>query len=288
MNCKIITTNPEDIFFKDVKIASGTFGTVYKVVDKITGMRFAAKILSPRNNFEKQLIINEFALTKLCKHCNIIEFYSIYEFDKKIWILQELMDISLAKLLSQDRMMPEAIIIFILKEVLFAINFIHKKQRIHRDIKSDNVLISFDGRIKLCDLGLSAQLLNERQFRSTIVGTPAWIAPEIASGSRYDKKVDIWSFGILAIELIEGEPPLFRSDPILILQNIVRTEIMLKNPHAVSQGLVEVIQYCTDKNPKNRKSASELLELPIFTTMSVTQEYFAQFVVYFSRMLGNN
>ncbi|OMJ93936.1 hypothetical protein SteCoe_2989 [Stentor coeruleus] len=286
MNCKITTTNPEDEYNKVKKIASGKFGKVYKVVDKMTGMGFAAKIISPKNNFEKQMIINEFALTKLCMHCNIIEYYFIYEFNKDIWIIQELMDLSLTKLLSQDRMMPEPIIIFILKEVLFAINSIHRKHRIHRDIKSDNVLISFDGRIKLCDLGFAAQLVNERKLRSTIVGTPAWIAPEIASGSRYDEKVDIWSFGILAIEMIDGEPPFLRLDPTLILQNIVKTEIRLKNPNKISQDLAEVIQYCTDKNPNSRKSAHELLELPVFTNVSVTQEQFAQFMDDFSRILG--
>ena len=78
----------------------------------------------------------------------------------------------------------------------------------HRDIKSDNILVNSKGDIKLADFGYSAQLTQEKKARQTKVGTIYWMAPELIKGkTSYDSKVDIWSFGIFAIELADGEPP---------------------------------------------------------------------------------
>jgi serine/threonine protein kinase len=80
---------------------------------------------------------------------------------------------------------------------------------IHRDIKSDNILINKSGVLKICDFGLSALLTREQNNRATQIGTPHWTAPEIIYGEPYNQKVDIWSFGIFCYELAEGMPPFF-------------------------------------------------------------------------------
>ena len=84
----------------------------------------------------------------------------------------------------------------------------HSKNIVHRDIKSDNILLNFDGDIKLADFGYAAQLTQEQNRRNSKVGTLCWMAPElIESKGDYDEKVDIWSFGILALEIGDGVPP---------------------------------------------------------------------------------
>ena len=83
----------------------------------------------------------------------------------------------------------------------------HKNNVLHRDIKSDNILYSTNGEIKITDLGFACELDEQKEKRKTKAGTPNWVAPEIAKGVLYDKSVDVWSYGCFAYELATGMPP---------------------------------------------------------------------------------
>ena len=83
----------------------------------------------------------------------------------------------------------------------------HDTRKIHRDIKAGNILLDNNGNAKLADFGVSAQLLNTYSKKQTMAGTPHWMSPEVLSKSEYNKKTDIWSLGITAIEMAEGDPP---------------------------------------------------------------------------------
>ena len=83
----------------------------------------------------------------------------------------------------------------------------HKEHVLHRDIKSENILIRKNGDIKIADLGLSVFLNEEQMFRNSMKGTKNWFSPEIAQGVFYSKEVDVWAFGCLAYELATGQPP---------------------------------------------------------------------------------
>lgn len=118
--------------------------------------------------------------------------------------------------------MPENVIGYILKKIIEALVFLHDIHIIHRDIKSDNVMITDTGEVKLGDFGYAAQLTQEKENRKSKVGTVCWMAPEIIKGKgNYDKKIDIWSLGIFAIELADGEPPHLREPPTKVLYLII-------------------------------------------------------------------
>ncbi|NWR43946.1 PAK3 kinase, partial [Regulus satrapa] len=90
---------------------------------------------------------------------------------------------------------------------LQGLDFLHSNLVIHRDVKSCNILLKRDGSVKLADFGLSAQLISEQNQRCSLIGTSWWMAPEVVTGQPYGPKVDIWSFGIVGIEMVEGEVP---------------------------------------------------------------------------------
>ncbi|XP_059334373.1 serine/threonine-protein kinase PAK 3-like [Ammospiza nelsoni] len=112
-----------------------------------------------------------------------------------------LSDIVSQTCLSEDEMAA------ISRECLQGLDFLHSNDVIHRDVKSDNILLRTDGSVKLADFGLATQLTPEQSRRCSVTGTPWWMAPEVVTGQPYGPKVDIWSFGIVGIEMIEQEPP---------------------------------------------------------------------------------
>jgi len=91
--------------------------------------------------------------------------------------------------------------------VLLGVSFLHRMGKIHRDIKCANILLATNGDVKLADFGVSAQLSETMSKRSSIVGTPCWMAPEIIVDNTYDSKCDVWSIGICGIEMGQGQPP---------------------------------------------------------------------------------
>ena len=97
---------------------------------------------------------------------------------------------------------------YVLLKTLQGLSFLHDRHVIHRDIKSDNILINMEGEVRLADFGYAVQLTEETEARKTKVGTVCWMAPELIRGERkYKTSVDIWSYGVFAIELANGEPP---------------------------------------------------------------------------------
>jgi serine/threonine protein kinase len=253
------------------KVGKGSFSDVFQAIKITTNEPCAIKVMKPLSSSEERLFINEFVVTKLSVHPNIIRYDEIYQHGGEFFIVMEYMDTCLTRILKH--LSDPRIILFIFYQVLHALDYLHKRNRIHRDLKSDNVLISYNGDIKIADLGFVVQLTEERQKRATLAGTPCWIAPEIITRSYYDSKVDIWSLGILLIEMVDGEPPNLRLKQDQIFKKILDSEVHLKNPSNVDPNLYKLYEYCIEKNPNNRKSAEELLSDPMFQNLPTVNEF---------------
>jgi len=163
----------------------------------------------------------------------------------------------------EDIRLTEPQIAFCCKETLKALSYIHTLHRIHRDIKSDNILLNTSGAIKLADFGYAAQLTQKQQKRNTVVGTPYWMAPELIRGHDYGTKVDIWSLGIMLMEMAEGEPPYMEFPPLRALFLITTKGIPpLKEPQKWSADFNDFFNKCLEKDVEKRPNADELLKHP--------------------------
>ena len=154
------------------KLGQGASGVVYSATCRKTGRKVALKI-APINEVNE--LINEIGLQNLSRHANIVEFIEAFQGPDEICIVMELMlGGSLTDCCDVRRPMSEPMIAYVCKCMLMALAFMHREFRLHRDIKSDNVLVNFDGEVKVADFGFAINLTAEHSKRSSVVGTPYW------------------------------------------------------------------------------------------------------------------
>ena len=181
-------------------------------------------------------------------------------------------------MLEREEFYTENALKWVLRQTLRGLHYLHSNNIVHRDIKSDNILTDRNGEVKLADFGYSAMLTQERSARSSKVGTLCWMAPELIKGERrYDTKIDIWSFGIFAYELAEGNPPYIRELQSRVMINIITREAPLISSRW-SEGFRDFVKKCLTTNPEERPSAAEMLQHPFLQGASQCKGEYALMV----------
>ncbi|XP_072749229.1 myosin-IIIb isoform X2 [Anoplolepis gracilipes] len=280
-----VIPDPGERFRLEELIGEGTYGEVYAAYDKETGNKVAVKILENVADNIEEIEEEYLVLRDLSLHPNIPLFHGLFlkrakpgQEEDQLWFVMELCTGGSVTDLVQGvkkrgSRLTDDQIAYILKETVEALIFLHSNHCMHRDVKGHNILLTEEARVKLVDFGVSSHLAATLARKNTSVGTPYWMAPEVIAceqqlDSSYDSRCDVWSIGITAIELAEGDPPLSELHPMRALFQIPRNPPpSLKNPDLYSPELTDFIAECLVKDLEHRPFASELKEHPLLSNV---------------------
>lgn len=208
-------------------------------------------------------------------HTNIVPISDCYSWDNNLYIVMEYMDRgSLADVVGPTIHWSESSIAYVCKCVLQAMAIIHSTHHIHRDIKSDNILVNSKGEVKLSDFGFATVVTSMNAERTSKVGTPFWMAPELIQGEGYTNKVDVWSLGITALEMADGEPPHFHDPPLKAMRMIHSgPSPTLRQPRNWTASFVDFLSKALDVDSEKRATAESLLSHPFLQFACSSTEF---------------
>ncbi|MCQ2819858.1 MAG: protein kinase [archaeon] len=267
-----------DSYTIEKELGTGTYGTVSRIKNKITGETYACKKLVKSMIADHDKFTNEINIMTKADHPNIIKLYEIYEDDRHLYLVMEeckggeLFDRIVSKA-DCGKLYTEKQAASIFKQVMYAISYCHNKKICHRDIKAENILFlgeEDDSPIKVIDFGLS-RIFGEKETEmhmTSKVGTAYYVSPEVLKGN-YDEKCDVWACGVLLYILLSGIPPFNGSTDNAIYRAITKKKFSFPEEEwgYISKDAKDLIckMIC---DPEKRLTAQQVLEHPWITQLA--------------------
>ena len=227
----------------------------------------------------KRAIMREVIVLSKCEDKHILKYVECYLINDTLWLVTELMDFGqLTNIVDFKDCLPmqETHIAYVCRRVLKGLIYLHDKGIVHRDIKSDNILVNQNGSIKISNFGFAAVLTPTHPTRNSVVGTPFWMAPELIRTEQYDYKIDIWSLGITCREMTDGVPPYMDLPPMKALFQIT-TQGVPPLEGEWSNEFRAFLGECLESDVSKRGTAKKMLDHP-FLKKECTKSDFVKFV----------
>ncbi|CAK1544348.1 unnamed protein product [Leptosia nina] len=255
-----LTRQPEEVFDIICKLGEGSYGSVYKALHKESEQVLAIKQVPVDTDLQE--IIKEISIMQQCDSPYVVKYYGSYFKNTDLWIVMEYCGAgSVSDIMRlRKKTLSEDEIATILCDTLKGLEYLHRRRKIHRDIKAGNILLNMEGHAKLADFGVAGQLTDTMAKRNTVIGTPFWMAPEVIQEIGYDCVADIWSLGITALEMAEGKPPYGDIHPMRAIFMIpTKPPPSFREPDQWSSEFIDFVSQCLVKNPEERATAEYLL-----------------------------
>lgn len=261
--------DPQNGFEFVEKLGEGSFGSVHKAVHKASGYTIAIKIVQIEFDAdESSSIQREINILRSCKSKYVVSYFGSCKVNGELWIFMDYCALGSIRdaLELAGRSLKEKEIATVCASALEGLDYLHKNNIIHRDMKAANLLMDESGGVKLADFGVSQQIFSTIAKSGTIVGTPHWMAPEVIKQTPYNSTADVWSLGITAIELAEGFPPYHDVHPVRAMFLVQKKNPPnLTDPKKWSKEFVSFVQACLHKDADERPTARELIKHPFIT-----------------------
>jgi len=268
-----IMESPWKSYHQGKELGAGAVGLVTLAVHKTTKEKVAMKQIDLVESEDlMDLILLEIEVMKKLKHQNLVNFVEAYMDRDELFIAMEYMEGGDLTDLVLTVEVPERVIARFCKELVSGIQHLHSNGLIHRDLKSDNLLLGMEGQVKITDFGFASKI-QAGEKRITMAGTPYWMAPEIVNQQAYDAKVDIWSMGIMALEMKDGEPPYMGTDPIRAIWLIAQHgKPDIHGEEKLSREFKDFLDRCLEVDVDARWTAEQLLSHPFLKTAAPNKE----------------
>mmetsp|Transcript_37269 Transcript_37269/g.89092 ORF Transcript_37269/g.89092 Transcript_37269/m.89092 type:complete len:730 (+) Transcript_37269:51-2240(+) len=257
-------------------LGKGSFGEVFRVEDRQTGQVFAMKVLRKRKILNRNLMryaLTERNLLSYIRHPFIVRLYHAFQTPScLVLVLQYCPGGNLSMLLQREGALPEAAAQLYLSEVLLALEHLHERRVVYRDLKPENVVLDDEAHAVLTDFGLSKEGVDKFGGTKSFCGSVAYLAPEILTRSGHGRNVDLYGLGVLLFEMMEGQPPYYSRDRDTLFRNIVTAP--LQAPSRCSSRCADLIKALMQRDPAKRigkRQTSEVRSHPFFAGIDFDQ-----------------